>query len=150
MCCLFLEWNNNRCIRYIYIATTIKFKLHFSRGARYRHSGTFPACQLSGCQCYCNAKFNVYTALNTIFLRISCRILHHTGFWSLSKSSSPRCTEYSICILRCRNFPPIWWCSWITIYLKSTFLIAGTTSKMPHKYHIGILYLQSVLEYIDS
>ena len=38
----------------------------------------------------------------------------------------------------------------ITIYLKSTFLIAGTNSKMPHKYHIGILYLQSVLEYIDS
>ena len=38
----------------------------------------------------------------------------------------------------------------ITIYLKSTFLIAGTNSKLPHKYHIGILYLKSVLEYIVS
>ena len=38
----------------------------------------------------------------------------------------------------------------IAIYLKSTFLIAGANSKMPHKYHIGILYLHSVLEYIDS
>ena len=69
--------------------------------------------------------------------------------FSLSKSSSPRCTEYSICILRCRNFPYLMMLV-ITIYLKSTFLIAWTNRKMPHKYHIGILYLQSVLEYIDS
>ena len=90
------------------------------------HSGTFPACQLSGCQCYCNAKFNVYTALNTIFLRISCRIFTPQDF---GKSGANVIVSFAIYYKKSRKTYIIKYCcctlrgfDQVSCYIGSSFV----------------------------